>query len=201
MPFIEFLAPGLTLMALMTASFAGSSFSVMFEKVVETIVDSLMPPLSPFEHTAGYSLAATTRGLLVGLSVILGMSIFIPINIHSLPFIIFHSVAAALALSLAGLIASIWAEKIDHVASITNFVIMPLSFLSGTFYSIEHLPESFQIAAQLNPFFYMIDGFRYGFLGHHDGSLMTGIILMVILDLALWLFCQYLFAIGYKLKS
>ncbi len=200
-PFTEFLVPGLSLMALLTASFAGTSFSIMFEKLVETIVDSLMPPLSPFEHTAGYTLAATTRGLLVGLAVILGMSIFVPVQIHSWPFILFHAFAAALALSLLGLITSIWAEKVDHVASITNFVIMPLSFLSGTFYSIKYLPDTFQIVAQFNPFFYMIDGFRYGFLGHADGSLVTGIVVMVVLVIVLWAFCQYLFACGYKLKS
>jgi len=200
-PFIRFLVPGLTLMAMMTAAFANASFSLMFEKVVETIVDTLMPPMSPGELTAGYVLSSTTRGLLVGLTVLIGMAIFTSIEIHSWFFVLFYAVAASMLMSVLGLITAIWAEKIDHVASINNFVILPLTFLSGTFYSTQHLPEMFQRIAHFNPFFYMIDGFRYGFLGLHDGDLTIGIILLTSLIALFWLACVKLFASGYKLKS
>ena len=200
-PFIQFLVPGLTLMAVMTAAFANASFSVMFEKIVSTIIDTLMPPMSPGELTAGYVLSSTTRGLLVGITVLIGMAIFTTVQIHSWFFILFHAIAAALLMSVLGLVVAIWAEKIDHVASINNFVILPLTFLSGTFYSTEHLPKIFQTIAHFNPFFYVIDGFRYGFLGHHDGNLTTGIVLLTALIAFFWLTCVKLFASGYKLKS
>ena len=200
-PFIRFLAPGLTLMALMTAAFANASFSLMFEKIVEIICDTLMPPMSSSELTAGYVLASTTRGLLVGLAVMLAMAIFTSIEIYSWMFIIFYSIAASILMSLLGLIVGIWAEKIDHVASINNFVILPLTFLSGTFYSIQHLPIFFQNIAIFNPFFYLIDGFRYGFLGVHDGDLFLGVILTTLLAIVLCYICISLFASGYKLKS
>jgi ABC-2 type transport system permease protein len=104
-------------------------------------------------------------------------------------------------MSLVGIVIAIWAEKFDHVASITNFVVTPLSFLSGTFYSIERLPEMWHGVAMLNPFFYLIDGFRYGFIGHADGSLLTGAVFLLALNAALWVLCHWLFAIGWKLKT
>ncbi len=200
-PFIQFLVPGLTLMAVMTASFANASFSLMFEKMVQTIVDTLMPPMSPGELTTGYVLASTTRGLLVGIAVLLGMLIFTRVQIHSWAFVLFHAVAGSMLMSVLGLMTAIWAEKIDHVASINNFIILPLTFLSGTFYSNQYLPEIFQKILYLNPFFYVIDGFRYGFLGVHDGNLLLGIIILFFLIVFFWLSCVKLFAAGYKLKS
>ena len=112
-------------MALMTSCFANASFAVMFEKIVRTIVDTLMPPLSPTELTAGYVLSSTTRGLLVGLAVGVAMTFFVPLHIHAWGFVIFHAVSAALFMSSTGLITALWAEKVDHVASITNFVVLP----------------------------------------------------------------------------
>ena len=200
-PFVQFLVPGLTMMAIMTASFANASFAIMIEKMVETIVDTLMPPMSPGELTAGYVLSSTTRGLLVGIAVLIGMAIFTTVQIHSWFFVLFYAVGASLLMSVLGLATAIWAEKIDHVASINNFVILPLTFLSGTFYSTEHLPETFQTIAHFNPFFYIIDGFRYGFLGLHDGNLATGIAMIISLVTIFWLLCVKLFASGYKLKS
>ena len=200
-PFIQFLVPGLILMAVMTASFANASFSLMFEKIVETIVDTLMPPMSPGELTVGYVLASTTRGLLVGIAVLIGMLIFTKVQIHSWVFVLFHAIAASMLMSVLGLITAIWAEKIDHVASINNFVILPLTFLSGTFYSTKHLPEIFQKVAYFNPFFYVIDGFRYGFIGIHDGNLIIGILILTILIILFWSSCVLLFASGFKLKS
>jgi len=188
-------------MAVMTASFANASFSLMFEKMVQTIVDTLMPPMSPGELTTGYVLASTTRGLLVGIAVLLGMLIFTRIQIHSWGFILFHAVAGSMLMSVLGLMTAIWAEKIDHVASINNFIILPLTFLSGTFYSNQYLPEIFQKILYLNPFFYVIDGFRYGFIGVHDGNLLLGITILFFLIVFFWLSCVKLFAAGYKLKS
>ena len=200
-PFLEFLVPGLTLMALMTSCFANASFAVMFEKIVRTIVDTLMPPLSPTELTAGYVLSSTTRGLLVGLAVGVAMTFLVPLHIHAWSFVIFHAVSAALFMSSSGLVTALWAEKVDHVASINNFAVLPLTFLSGTFYSIQHVPEIFQKVILLNPVFYMIDGFRYGFFGYADGSIVTGIILLIVLNTLLLLFCRHLFSIGYKVKA
>ena len=200
-PFSQFLVPGLTLMALMTSCFANASFSIMFEKLVQTIVDTLMPPLTPIELTLGYILASVSRGLLVAVFVGCTMFIFVPITIYSWTYIIIHSLGAALFMSLLGLITGIWAEKVDHVASINNFIVLPLTFLSGTFFSIQHLPPLFQKIALYNPVFYLIDGFRYGFFGHSDGSIFVGIIVIITLDIALCFVCVYLIHIGYKLKS
>ena len=199
--FAEFLVPGLTLMALMTAAFANASFSLMFEKIVETIVDTLMPPMTPNELVIGYVLSSTTRGLLVGSAVLLAMSFFVNLNIHSWPLVIFYAISASILMSLLGLITAIWAEKIDHVASINNFVILPLTFLSGTFYSTQFLPETFAKIAHFNPFFYLIDGFRYGFIGAHDGNLKVGMLILILLMLMFWLLCVKLFSSGYKLRS
>jgi ABC-2 type transport system permease protein len=104
-------------------------------------------------------------------------------------------------LSLLGVIGGVWADKFDHIAAITNFVITPFSFLSGTFYSIERLPENWQFIAHFNPFFYMIDGFRYGFIGHADGSLSVGVVLVLAVNVLLWVITHRMFAVGYKLKA
>jgi len=200
-PFIQFLVPGLTLMAMMTASFANASFSVMFEKVVETIVDTLMPPMSPGELTAGYVLSSTTRGIFVGATVLIGMAIFTDVQIHSWFFILFHAVAASMLMSVIGLAVAIWAEKIDHVASINNFVILPLTFLSGTFYSIDRLPEPWHTVSLFNPFFYMIDGMRYALIDKADGSLVIGVVVLLGINAALWTLCHQMLARGYKIKE
>ena len=113
----------------------------------------------------------------------------------------FYAIAASMLMSVLGLVTAIWAEKIDHVASINNFIILPLTFLSGTFYSTQHLPETFQKIAHFNPFFYVIDGFRYGFIGVHDGNLVVGITILTTLIVLFWFCCVQLFVIGYKLKS
>jgi ABC-2 type transport system permease protein len=124
------------------------------------------------------------------------------VRIHLLHplFIVFHGVAASLLLSLLGIVGGIWSEKFDHIAAVTNFVVTPLAFLSGTFYTIDLLPEPWRTIALLNPFFYMIDGFRYGATGHADGALGIGIAVMVAANLALALLAHRLFATGYKLK-
>jgi ABC-2 type transport system permease protein len=200
-PFAEFLAPGLIMMTMVQNAFANTSSSILIAKIQGNIVDVLMPPLSAGEFTAGFALGGLTRGLLVGLTTWGAMSLAVPVGLHAPAFVLFHAAAASLLLSLLGMIGAIWAEKFDHMAAVTNFVITPFAFLSGTFYSIERLPEFWAMLAHLNPFFYMIDGFRYGFIGHADGSLAAGIAVMAGANIALWLLVQRMVARGYRLKA
>ena len=189
------------MMSIIQNAFANTSSSIVVAKVQGNIVDTLMPPLTPNELTLGIALGGVTRGILVGFFVGIGISIFVDVKIIYPFFLIFHSLMASLMLSLLGLIGGIFAEKFDQMSAITHFLITPLSFLSGTFYSIERLPETVQIIAHLNPFFYMIDGFRYGMIGSSDGSLLAGVTVMICGNIILWLFCNRLFFVGYKLKA
>lgn len=200
-PFEVFLGPGLIMMAMLQNAFANTSSSIVISKVQGSIVDVLMPPISPGELTFCYAVAGATRGVLVGLVTSLVMWVFVPMNIHHLGFVLFHACGASLMLSLLGLIGGIWADKFDHISAVTNFVILPLSFLSGTFYSIERLPGVWNTVAHFNPFFFMIDGFRYGFIGRADGPLLLGIAVVICINLALWWVALWMFKTGYKMKS
>jgi len=199
-PFNEFLAPGLIMMAIAQNAFANTSSSILIAKVQGNIVDTLMPPFTANELTLAIAFGGVTRGVLVAIAVAAAMSVFVPLHVHHVAFIVYHAVAAALMLSLLGTIGGIWADKFDHIAAVTNFVVVPLSFLSGTFYSIRRLPEAFQAVAHVNPFFYMIDGFRYGFTGYADGSVAAGVVVMAGVNAGLWALCHWMFASGYKLK-
>jgi ABC-2 type transport system permease protein len=200
-PYLQFLAPGLVMMAMVQNAFANTSSSIMIAKIQGNIVDVLMPPLSPSELTLGFAAGGVSRGLMVGLAVGIVMAVVVPFEMHSLPFVLFHAVAASLLLALIGILAGIWSAKFDQLAAVTNFVITPLAFLSGTFYSVERLPAAWQVVAHLNPFFYMIDGFRYGFIGHADGSLAAGIAVMTGANVVLALVTWRLIAVGWKLKA
>jgi ABC-2 type transport system permease protein len=200
-PYVEFLAPGLIMMAMAQNAFANTSSSLMIAKVQGNIVDVLMPPLSPAELTWGFALGGVTRGLLVGVVVAAAMLVFVPLEARHPAFILFHAVAASLLLSLLGVVGAIWADKFDHIAAVTNFVVTPLSFLSGTFYSIERLPEPWHAVALWNPFFYMIDGFRYGFIGRADAPVWLGVAAMLATNIWLLGACHALIARGYKLKA
>jgi len=199
-PFSEFLAPGLIMMAIAQNAFANTSSSIMIAKVQGNIVDTLMPPFSPLELVMGIAFGGVTRGILVGLAVTLAMAVVVGLSISNVCLIAYHALMASLMLSLLGMIAGIWADKFDHMAAVTNFVITPLAFLSGTFYSIERLPEIGQTVAHLNPFFYMIDGFRSGFIGHADAQPWLGIAVMAAVNAVLWTVCMWMFRSGYKLK-
>jgi len=129
------------------------------------------------------------------------MVLLVPIAVHNVLFVVFHAVAASLMLSLLGIAAGIWSEKFDHLAAVTNFIITPFAFLSGTFYSISNLPSFWYGVAHVNPFFYMIDGFRYGFTGHADGSLTAGLLILTVVNLLLWSLVYWMFARGYRLKA
>ncbi len=195
-----FLVPGLIMMSMMQNAFANTSSSLVIAKVQGNIVDILMPPLSATELTLGICGGGVTRGMLVGLVVMSVMWLFVPYTIHNPLFILYHGFMASLMLALLGMIGGIWSEKFDHIAAVTNFVITPLSFLSGTFYSIERLPPDWQFIAHFNPFFYMIDGFRYGFIGYADGALWTGMAVLALVNLSLWTLAHRMLATGYRLK-
>jgi ABC-2 type transport system permease protein len=199
-PFMEFLAPGLIMMAMVQNAFANTSSSMMISKVQGNIVDTLMPPLNSHELTFGHAMGGATRGIFVGIAVGLILRLFVPFGVHNIGLILFHAVGASLMLSLLGVIGGIWADKFDHIAAVTNFIITPLSFLSGTFYSIHRLPETAQLVAHFNPFFYMIDGFRYGFIGQADTSIWVGMAVVASVDAFLWWVCWRMFDTGYKLK-
>tara|TARA_B100000676_G_scaffold288224_1_gene319582 strand:- start:3955 stop:4749 length:795 start_codon:yes stop_codon:yes gene_type:complete len=200
-PFVQFLAPGLIMMAVIQNAFANTVSSVMISKIQGNIVDMLMPPLSPSEFIIGFVLGGIVRGILVALCVGFALWIFVPFKIYNIWVIIFYLVSSASILSMVGLMTGIVAEKFDHQASISNFIITPLSFLSGTFYSIERLPEFWRDVVMFNPFFFMIDGFRFGFLGQSDATLILGITLLLVINILLWIICLRMVSTGYKLKS
>jgi len=200
-PFVAFLAPGLIMMAMVQNAFANTSSSLLISKIQGNIVDVLMPPLSPGELTLAFALGGVTRGLAVGLAVGLAMWVFVPLRIHAAGFVLFHAVAASLLLALLGLLCGVWSEKFDHLAAMTNFVITPFAFLSGTFYSVEQLPGFWRLVAHLNPFFYMIDGFRYGFVGTSDAPLSTGIAVLLVVNALLWALVYTLIRRGFRLKA
>lgn len=200
-PFMEFLAPGLIMMAIVQNAFANTSSSMIISKVQGNIVDTLMPPLNAHELTFGIAMGGVTRGIAVGIVVTATMSIFVTVYVHSIAFIVYHAFMASLMLSLLGVAGGIWSEKFDHMAAVTNFIVTPLSFLSGTFYSIDRLPPLFQNIAHANPFFYMIDGFRFGFIGQADMNPVIGIFVIAGVNALLWVLCYWMFATGYKLKA
>ncbi|MSO71054.1 MAG: multidrug ABC transporter permease [Alphaproteobacteria bacterium] len=199
--FAEFIAPGLVMMTMLTQAFANTSSSLMIAKMQGNIIDVLMPPLSEVELALAYSAGGVIRGLVVGLATALAVWPFVPFGLANPLLVLFHAVAGCLMMALVGIFSGIWAEKFDHIAAVTNFVIMPLSFLSGTFYSITRLPEPLQVVAHFDPFFFAIDGFRAGFLGHGDVAPWIGIVVLVSINLILFWLCLRLFASGYRLKA
>ena len=199
--FITFLAPGLIAMSLITQSFSHSVSSLMIGKIQGNIVDMLYAPLTAIEVSMAIILAAIMRSFLIAIISIAVFSLIVEIPLNNFFYIIIYGFISSFILGSLGFIAGLWAEKFDHTATVTNFIITPLSFLSGVFYSIDKLPNVFQIISHINPFFYMIDGFRYGFLGQSDGSIKFGIIYLVLLSFTMWFIAFYLYKKGYKIKS
>jgi len=199
--FITFLAPGLIAMQVIQQAFSHSSSSIMIGKIQGNIVDILYAPLTPAEITLATNLAACTRSLLIALVSIIVFSFIVELHIHNFFFILIYTILGSFVLSSIGIIIGLWSEKFDHMSSATNFIIVPLSFLSGTFYSIERLPASLKAISEFNPFFYIIDGFRYGFLGTSDGSIKFGLFYLIILSLRTLFVSCILFKKGYKIKS
>ena len=205
--FPTFVAPGLIAMAMMQNGFANSSFSLLSGKIQGTIIDLLMPPLSEGELMAGIVGAAMTRAVAVGFVVAGAMLLYPGVNLATAhPWaVVWFGLMGALMLSLLGLVASIWAEKFDHNAAVTNFVIAPLAMLSGTFYIIDRLAPAFQSVSRANPFFYVISGFRYGFLGQSDIGDGTAVMLaglgLLALNAVLAFVTYWLLVSGWKIKN
>jgi ABC-2 type transport system permease protein len=199
--FAEFLAPGLIMMAVIQRSFANTSSSLLISKIQGNIVDILLPPLHPAELLVGYVMGGVTRGLTVGLAVALGLLPFVDLQVQHVWPIVYFGLSAALLMAMLGLIGGLWATKFDHMGAITDFLITPLAFLSGTFYSIDRLPAALRAVSQANPFFHMIDGFRYGLIDHADGSVVAGACLIAGLNIALGAACYRLLRRGWKLKT
>ena len=200
-PFINFLAPGLISMQVIQQSFSHSSSSFMIGKIQGNIVDLLYAPLSATEVTLSVALAAVTRSVMKAIVSIMVFKLIIDIEISNYLLLVIFTLLSSFILGNIGIIAGLWAEKFDHMATVTNFVIVPLSFLSGTFYSIDRLPEILQIISKANPFFYMIDGFRYSFIGKADGSISIGLIYLSVLSFVSWFVTYLLYKKGYKIKS
>lgn len=202
MPFANFLAPGLIVMAMLQNAFANTSSSILIAKVQGNIVDTLMPPLSATELTLGFLAGGMTRGLFVGLFVCAAFVLMPGVSLSlSHPWaVIYFAVSASAMLALLGILTGVWADKFDHSAAVTNFVVAPLSLLSGTFYSIERLDPAWQAFSKANPFFYMIDGFRYGFIDRADSDLTVGVIYILAINLLLGFAVYRVFKTGYRLK-
>ena len=199
--FITFLAPGLISMQVIQQSFSHSSSSFMISKIQGNIVDLLYAPLSAVEVTIAVSLAAVTRSVMIAIISIITFMLLIEIQITNYLTLIAFTFLSSFILGNVGIIAGLWSEKFDNMATVTNFVIVPLSFLSGTFYTIDRLPSFLQTISEFNPFFYMIDGFRYSFIGKSDGSITIGLIYLVILSFVTWFVTYLLYKKGYKIKS
>ncbi|MCI5049183.1 MAG: ABC transporter permease [Rickettsiales bacterium] len=201
MEYEVFITPGLIMMAIVQNAFANASSSLMLQKIQGVIIDLLMPPISPAEMTFSMTMGGVTRGIFVGIVVIFAMAAFVPIGVHDWGLLIFFSVSASIMMALIGMLTGIWSQSFDQLAAITNYIITPLAFLSGTFYSINFLPEFWQHISFANPFFYMIDGFRYAMTGYSDGDIETGVVVLVVIDVVLWAITQQLLAKGWRLKT
>ena len=200
-PFVTFLAPGLIAMQVIQQAFSHSSSSIMIGKIQGNIVDILYAPLTAGEITLAINLAAFTRSIIIAIVSIVVFDFIVELQFYNLFYIFIFTFFGSFILSSLGIIVGLWAEKFDHMASATNFIIVPLSFLSGTFYSIDKLPDILKNVSEMNPFFYIIDGFRYGFLGQADGSIKFGLFYLFILSCIIWFASYILFKKGYKIKS
>lgn len=200
-PYLTFLMPGLVMMGISQNAFANTSSSLIISKIQGSIVDILMPPLSSGELLTGLVVGGLLRGLAVGVASVIVLVPFAHLPIAHPWAIIAYATLGSAMMSLAGVLAGLWADKFDHLATVTNFIVMPLTMLSGTFYAAEHLPEAWKMAAHANPFFYMIDGFRYGFIGVNDMPLMTGLVTLTILTALLWWASLAMLKSGYKIRS
>lgn len=201
LPYNQFIAPGLIMMAIVQNAFANTSSSLILAKIQGVIIDILMPPLSGGEVTLAYVVGGVIRGAMVGIVVMAAVYFFVPFSLHHFWHGMFYVVSASVMLALLGVLAGIWSQGFDQMSAITNYIITPLAFLSGTFYSIKHLPEFWYHVCHVNPFFYMIDGFRYAMTGYADGNIPLGMAALTAVNAALWLATVHLFRKGYRLKT
>ena len=197
----QFLVPGLVMMSILQNSFANSASSLIQSKVTGNVVFMLLPPITYVEFFCAYVLASIVRGLVVGAAVMAVALAFVAIPLAAPLWILAFGLLGAAILGALGLVAAIWADKFDQIAAFQNFVILPLTFLSGVFYSIRQLPEFWQAASHANPFFYMIDGFRYGFFGASDVPPLTSLVVVGVCFVLLSAGSLALLRSGYKLRQ
>lgn len=198
--YVSFLVPGLVMMSVLQNAFANTSSSMIQSKITGNLVFLLLSPLTPLQMFVGYVAAAVVRGVAVGLGVMLVTVWFVDIQIAHIGWVLLFLVAGAALLGTMGLVAGIWAEKFDQLAAFQNFIIMPATFLSGVFYSIESLPIFWQNLSHFNPFFYMIDGFRYGFFGQSDVPYGRSLAVVLVALAALSVLAVGMLKRGYKLR-
>jgi ABC-2 type transport system permease protein len=199
----DFIAPGLIMMAMLQNAFANSSSTLIIGKVQGSIIDVLMPPLSAGELLCAYVGGSVTRALMVGLSVWIAVLLLPGVDapIRHIWAVLYFGVMGAAMLGLMGVLAGQWAEKFDHTAAVTNFIIQPLTFLSGTFYTLDRLPQPWRDVSLINPFFHIIDGFRYGFIGAADAPIWWGVVILAGVNIVLWAICYMTLKRGWKLRA
>jgi ABC-2 type transport system permease protein len=199
--FSVFIAAGLIIMAAMQNAFANSSSSFVMAKVLGHIIDYLIPPLGAFELLFAFTFGAILRGICVAVISFLTILIFVPLPFYSIFYIVFHLFFACMFLGLLGVLCGLVSETFDDMSVMTSYVITPLTFLSGTFYSTNSLPGIWRNIAHFNPLFYMIDGFRFGITGYHDGNLLMGIIYLACINIALGVTLFFMIKKGYMIKN
>ena len=199
--YTEFVAPGLVMMNVLNNAFANSSSSILQAKMMGLSSDFLTPPLSSIEQSLAFILGSASRGIVVGLVTLATVWWFAGSHLAHPWAAVWFMVSASVIMGELGVLAGLWSEKFDQMAMVQNFVVMPLTFLSGTFYTVDRLPEPFRTASHFNPFFYLIDGFRYGFIGITDGALAAGVASSAFLSVVLGVWCWWLFWKGYRLKT
>lgn len=198
--YARFLVPGLIMMAMLQNAFANSSSSLIQSKMTGNIVFVLLPPLSYLEFFLAYLGAAILRGLVVGAGVWVVTLLFVPMALPHPLWVLAFSIGACGVMGALGIVAGIWADKYDQLAAFQNFLILPLTFLSGVFYSIHSLPPIWQVVSNWNPVFYMIDGFRYAFIGHSDTDPGFGLVVVTLCFVAISALTLLMLKRGYKLR-
>lgn len=199
--YAAFLIPGLLMMSVIQNAFANTSSSMIQSKVMGSIIFVLLPPFSALEMFLAYICAAILRGLAVGVGVFLVALFYVKVPIDNIFIVLAFAILGSYVMGALGLIAGMWAEKFDQIAAFQSFLIVPLTFLSGVFYSIKSLPPFWETMSHFNPFFYMIDGFRYGFFGQSDQSIGLSFLIMSAAAALLTLLCLRMLASGYKLRD
>ncbi|NBX73202.1 MAG: multidrug ABC transporter permease [Alphaproteobacteria bacterium] len=200
-PFLAFLAPGLIMMTMMQNAFNNSSSSLVIAKIQGHMTDFLLPPLSHGEFLTGFMAGGVARAVVVGVASAVTLWLLLDLSVAHMWAVVVYGLLGSMLLSVVGVLCGIWAEKFDQVAAVQNFFIVPGTFLSGTFYTADQLPPHWQFICHLNPFFYMIDGFRYGFIGVSDGTLMTGFVYLLVLNVAMLGLAYYWLHTGYRLRG
>jgi len=199
--YIGFIIPGLLMMGVIMSAYAATSFSLFIQKFHQSIQELLLAPISYWQIIFGLTFGALLRSLLVGIGIMVVSLLLTPITIHSVWIVIFFIIMTSLLFAFAGIVTALWATNFDQMSVFSTFLITPLTYLGGVFYSISMLPPLWQTVAKFNPILYMVDGFRYGFLGFSDVPLLYSVLVVTILTLVFFFLSVYLFRIGYKIRS